>query len=90
MKHDCHYAEDGHEYHPFQDAIVNGYIEYDDWYDGYLVIYKSHEKISTKKIFGIWLPRRYRTCMDILQFCPYCGSKIYDDIRETRASGPLK
>lgn len=84
MKHDCSYKdpEDGFEYHPFRDAVMDGYIEYDDHFDAYMVSYQSINRWKTKKILGIYLPGRYRNCLDILKYCPYCGKKIYEEPKE--------
>ena len=78
MKHNCKFKdeEDGEIYQPFQDAVLDGYIEYDDFYDGYLVSFQSFSRLKTKRILGIWLPGRYKNSMDILCYCPFCGDRI--------------
>ena len=81
MKHDCSYKdpEDGYEHHPFMDAVMDGYIEYDDYYDAYLFSLQSINRVRTKQILGIWLPGKYRNLLDILQYCPFCGAKLYEE-----------
>ena len=70
MKHKCKAKdEDGLVY--FEDAIIDGIIEYDDFYDAYLVFYYKEKKV-------LFWTKRWGTA-DILQFCPYCGEKIYED-----------
>lgn len=74
MRHNCKAIdEDGLNY--FREAIVDGFIEYDDWWDAYLITYYK------EKPFLFFFKRR-RGVLDILQFCPYCGKKIYEEPKE--------
>jgi len=71
MKHNCKYVdEDGLNY--FLEAIVDGFIEYDDWFDAYLVTYYK------EKSFLFFFKKRWGMT-DILIYCPYCGEKIYSE-----------
>lgn len=69
MQHNCKYRdEDGLNY--FEDAIADGIIEYDDWYDAYLVFYYKEKR------FLFFFKKQWGRA-DILIHCPYCGEKIY-------------
>ena len=69
MQHNCKYRdEDGLNY--FEDAVTEGFIEYDDWYDAYLVSYYKEKR------FLFFFKKRWGR-VDILIHCPYCGEKIY-------------
>jgi len=64
--------EDGYPY--FMEAIKDGFIEYEDFFDAYLVAYYIPKK------FLFW---RYGISRgDILKYCPYCGEKIYEEPEE--------
>ena len=46
MKHNCEYKdEDGEIVQPFLNAIMDGYIYYDDFNDAYLVHYCKEKRI---------------------------------------------
>lgn len=74
MRHNCKYRdEDGLNY--FEDAIVDGIIEYDDFYDAY--IWFAYLEKPFLKIFK----KRWGRA-DILRCCPYCGEKIYEESKK--------
>jgi len=71
MKHNCKFKdEDGLNY--FLEAIIDGFIEYDDCYDAYLVTYYK------EKPFLFFFKKRWGM-VDILKYCPYCGKRIYEE-----------
>jgi len=71
MKHDCKYIdEDGLNY--FKEAIIDDFIEYDDWWDAYIITY------CREKPFLFFFKKRWLVA-DILTYCPYCGKKIYNE-----------
>jgi len=71
MKHNCQFKdpEDDEIYTPFLDAILNGYIAYDDFYDAYVIVICNEGKgrRRLKRLCGM---------IDILEHCPYCGDKL--------------
>ena len=70
MKHECKYKdEDGLSY--FEEAIIDGVIEYDDFFDAYLWF-----GYIECRFLGIFKRRWGR--VDILIYCPFCGKKIYN------------
>lgn len=76
MKHNCRLKdEDGEVYEQFLDAVIDGSVEYDDFYDAYL----WHRPLWRKRFFR-WLPNKMTLCLDILVYCPYCGEKLSDPI----------
>ena len=74
MRHNCEYKEDGELYQPFLDAIISGYIEYDDYFDAYLFFGYVERKFLFWK-YGVG-------AVEILRYCPYCGeSLIYEKMQ---------
>lgn len=68
MKHNCEYEEEGEIYQPFLDAVIDGVIEYDDFFDAYLIFHYIERR------FLFW---KYGICrVDILKYCPYCGERL--------------
>jgi len=71
MKHDCKYIdEDGLNY--FKEAIIDGFIKHDDFYDAYLITY------CKEKRFLFFFKKKW-IVEDILVYCPYCGERIYNE-----------
>jgi len=71
MQHNCNFRdEDGWNY--FEDAVAEGFIEYDDWWDAYL--WFAYIERSFLKFFK----KRWGR-VDILVYCPYCGEKIFKE-----------
>lgn len=68
MRHNCEYEFEGEIYQPFLDAVIAGHIEYDDFFDGYLIFYYEEKKFLFWK-YGVG-------AVDVLKYCPYCGEKI--------------
>ena len=50
MKHNCEYEEEEEIHQPFLDAVIDGVIEYDDFFDAYdfegYKVYRSTNKID--------------------------------------------
>jgi hypothetical protein len=75
MKHNCQHDDgDGEKTTPFLDAVLDGSIEYDDFYDAYIWF---RPRMKPKKWY--WPLERHSLCMDILTHCPFCGEKIYEE-----------
>lgn len=71
MKHNCQFKDDeGEVYSPFLDAVMAGYIEYDDFYDAYVIVACT----SHKKRF-VFFPKACGL-IDILRHCPFCGDEL--------------
>jgi hypothetical protein len=77
LKHNCQYKYDddpeGEVYTPFFDAIMDGSFEYDDWYDAYTWLRPRYKR---KRWY--WPFETHTMSIDILGYCPFCGSKIAD------------
>lgn len=69
MRHNCTARID--DINPFEEAVVDGAIEYDDWYNCYVFFGYLERR------FLFW---RYGVGRaDVLSYCPYCGEKICED-----------
>jgi len=81
VKHNCKFKDpdDGTIYKPFLQAVLDGYIEYEDLLDAYTISMKSIRKIKTRQICGLWLPDKYRHTIERLEYCPFCGDRIFDN-----------
>jgi len=72
MRHNCQIKdENGDVWEPFLDMVLAGYIEYKDFYNGYVIT------VARQKKFLFW--KRWVTCLELLTHCPYCGDKIKEE-----------
>ncbi len=74
MKHRCQfrYKETNEVSDPFLDAVIEGSIEYDDFWDAY-IWFRPH----FKRARWYWPFKRYSFIAGILRNCPFCGDVLY-------------